>query len=42
MTPLGEARAQNEVDEVRWATPGEAAGLLSYDYDRELLRSSLR
>ena len=37
----GEARAQNEVDEVRWVTVAEAQELLSYDYDRELL-SSLR
>ncbi len=37
----GEARAQNEVDEVRWVTAAEAEALLSYDYDRELL-SSLR
>ncbi len=42
MAVPGEARAQNEVDEVRWATPAEAEALLSYDYDRELLRSSFR
>ena len=41
MTSAGEPRAQNEVDEVRWVTPAEADGLLSYDRDRELL-SSLR
>jgi len=38
----GEPRAQNEVDEVRWATRAEALELLSYDYDRELLESILR
>ena len=42
MTASGEARARNEVDDVRWVTPEEAARLLTYDYDRELLRSSLR
>ena len=41
MTADGDARAQNEVDEVRWLPAGEAASLLSHDYDRELL-SSLR
>ena len=39
MSSDGEARALNEVDEVRWATPAEAAALLSYDYDRGLLDS---
>jgi 8-oxo-dGTP diphosphatase len=29
----------NEVDEVRWLTPGDAAALLSYDRDREILRA---
>jgi 8-oxo-dGTP diphosphatase len=33
----GEARAQNEVDEVRWLAPAEARTLLSHDYDRALL-----
>ncbi len=28
-----------EVDEVRWLTPDDAATLLSYDRDREILRS---
>jgi 8-oxo-dGTP diphosphatase len=28
-----------EVDEVRWLTPDDAAALLSYDRDREILRS---
>ena len=42
MTARGEARAQNEVDEVRWALPAEAAELLSYDYDLELLEKLRR
>jgi 8-oxo-dGTP pyrophosphatase MutT (NUDIX family) len=33
-----EPRAQMEVDEVRWAPVADAAGLLSYDGERELLR----
>ncbi|HEV7641759.1 MAG TPA: NUDIX hydrolase [Gaiellaceae bacterium] len=37
MTCAGEARAQNEVDDVRWVTPAEARKLLTYDYDRALL-----
>jgi 8-oxo-dGTP diphosphatase len=32
-----EAVAQNEVDEVRWVPVVEAAGLLSYERDAELL-----
>jgi 8-oxo-dGTP diphosphatase len=28
----------DEVDEVRWVTPDEAARLLSYDHDRRLVR----
>jgi hypothetical protein len=31
--------AQNEVDRVLWATPAEAAELLSYDHDRAFLNS---
>ena len=27
----------DEVDEVRWVTPGEACDLLSYDHDRNLI-----
>ncbi|HZP74407.1 MAG TPA: NUDIX hydrolase [Gaiellaceae bacterium] len=42
MTASGDARAQNEVDEVRWMTVGEALSLLSYDYERELVRSVFR
>jgi 8-oxo-dGTP pyrophosphatase MutT (NUDIX family) len=34
----GEPRAQNEVDEVRWVPLDDAAVLLSYDFDRQLLR----
>jgi 8-oxo-dGTP diphosphatase len=37
MTPVGEARPQNEVDEVRWVPFAEARGLLSYDRDRDLI-----
>jgi 8-oxo-dGTP diphosphatase len=37
MTCDGEPRAQNEVDEVRWVPLGEAAALLSYERDVELL-----
>ena len=33
----GDARAQNEVDEVRWVPLDEARALLSEDRDRELL-----
>jgi 8-oxo-dGTP diphosphatase len=39
MEPIdGEFEPNDEVDEVRWVTPAEAEGLLSYDRDRELLR----
>ena len=38
-----EPQPRNEVDDLRWVTFEEAAGLLSYEYDRELLsRSGLR
>lgn len=37
MTASGEARAQNEVDEVRWVPLDEARELLSYERDVELL-----
>ena len=37
MTCEGEPRAQNEVDDVRWVTPGDARELLSHDRDRALL-----
>lgn len=35
--PSGEPQPANEVDEVRWASPEEAAGRLSYERDRTLL-----
>jgi 8-oxo-dGTP diphosphatase len=42
MTPLGgEFRPGEEVDEVRWVTPAEAEGVLTYAHDRDLLRSAL-
>ena len=37
MASADEARAQNEVDEVRWVSLDEADALLSYDRDRTLL-----
>jgi 8-oxo-dGTP diphosphatase len=42
MVAHGEARAQNEVDEVRWVSPAAAASLLTYPYDRELVESVFR
>jgi 8-oxo-dGTP diphosphatase len=39
MTCTDDARAQNEIDEIRWATREEALALLTYDYDRELLET---
>lgn len=41
MTAAGEAGPSNEVDAVRWASIDEAAELLSYDGEREIV-SSLR
>ena len=41
MTGGGEAEARNEVDDVRWVPLDEAAGLLTYRRDADLL-SSLR
>ena len=39
MEPLGgEFSPNQEVDEVRWLPTAEAADLLSYEHDRELLR----
>ena len=38
MTTDGDAVAQNEVDEVRWIPLDQAAGFLTYERDRELLR----
>jgi 8-oxo-dGTP diphosphatase len=41
MEPIdGEFAPNDEVDEVRWVTPAEAADLLIYDRDRELLREA--
>jgi 8-oxo-dGTP diphosphatase len=37
LTAAGEARPQNEVDEVRWVPIDEARELLTYDRDRRLL-----
>jgi 8-oxo-dGTP diphosphatase len=38
MTPVaGEFVPNSEVDELRWLEPDEAAGLLTYDRDREVL-----
>jgi len=42
MTAEGEPSPRTEVDEVRWASLEEADALLSYEHDRELLRSSFR
>ena len=39
MTANGDGLPQNEIDEVRWVSPEEAGELLSYDYDRQLLKS---
>ena len=39
MTCDGEARAQNEVDEVRWVPVAEALELLTQERDRALLAS---
>ncbi len=43
MTPTGGSGSpfvpNDEVDEVRWLAPDEAAELLSYERDREVLRS---
>ena len=39
MTANGDGLPQNEIDEVRWVSPEETGELLSYDYDRQLLKS---
>ena len=36
----GELRFEHEVDEARWLTPDEAAELLSYERDIDVLRSA--
>jgi 8-oxo-dGTP diphosphatase len=33
----GDFEANDEVDELRWLSPGKATELLSYDFDRELV-----
>ena len=39
MEPLdGKFEPNHEVDEMRWLPAGEAADLLTYEHDRELLR----
>ncbi|MDP9227916.1 MAG: NUDIX hydrolase [Actinomycetota bacterium] len=38
----GEFEPHGEVDELRWLTGREAADLLSYEHDRELVRRALR
>ena len=38
MSAVGEARAQNEVDELRWVPLEEAGALLTYERDVELLK----
>ena len=43
MEPLeGEFKPHDEVDELRWLTPEEAAELLTYEHDQELVRKALR
>lgn len=40
MTPVsGEATARNEIDEVEWLSREDAADRLTYDRDRDVLRS---
>ena len=43
MDPIdGGFKPHGEVDELRWVTPREAQGLLTYDHDRELVRKAIR
>ena len=43
MEPVsGEFEPHGEVDELRWLTAKETDGLLTYDHDRELVRTALR
>jgi 8-oxo-dGTP diphosphatase len=43
MEPVkGEFTAHDEVDELRWLTPDEAAELLTYPHDEELVGKALR
>ena len=36
----GDFEPNDEVDEVRWLAPGEAAGALTYDRDRDVLQGA--
>ena len=38
----GEFTPNEETDELRWLSPDEAAGLLTYDRDRELVEAASR
>ena len=42
MEPEGDPAFEpnDEVDEMRWVSPADAAGLLSYPHDKELVRSA--
>ena len=43
MEPVkGGFEPHGEVDELRWVTPREADGLLTYDHDRKLVRKAIR
>jgi 8-oxo-dGTP diphosphatase len=43
MRPVeGEFEPNDEVDELRWLSPDDAASLLDYEHDRELVRSLRR
>jgi 8-oxo-dGTP diphosphatase len=42
MSTDAEPQPRNEVDDLQWVTFEEAAALLSYEYDRELLSNALR
>ena len=40
MTPIGgDFEVGDEVDELRWLTPVQAAALLTYEHDRRLVQS---
>ena len=43
MEPIsGEFKSHDEVDELRWLTPDEADGLLTYPHDKELVTKAMR
>ncbi len=43
MEPVkGKFKPHGEVDELRWVTPREAGGLLTYEHDRKLVRKAVR